>query len=528
MPHHDTARASLPPLIAGLLDPAAYPHPVERVDLIQTHISYVLLAGEFAYKVKKPLDLGFLDYSTLGRRREMCEEEVRLNQRQCSGVYLGVVPIADGPTPRIAGDGPPAEYAVRMRRVPHDRTLPALLEAGQADTALVARIGRTIAAFHASAPAGESVATHGRTPAVRRNARENFDQLRPFVGHTISATELAELESYTERSLAQHHGLIEARADAGRVRDVHGDLRADSIVVQPDGALCVMDCIEFSERIRCCDVASDIAFLAMDLERRGRRDLAAELMAAYLDDAADETLPVMLPFYACYRAVIRAKVESLLLLEPEVDANAKADAVARARAHVELALRYARRQQALTLVFMVGLSGSGKSYLAGAVASRLGAALVATDAVRRELYGRPEAPAPPDTGIYTKARRERVYRETLARARAHLLAGRSVVLDATHARKASRRSPRTLAAQCSARVLAVEVGAPADVVRARMEERARREHAASDARWEVYLRQREQYQPPREMPPEEVVTVDATQPVGSSVEAVLERLGAAP
>lgn len=525
MPQTDTTHASLPPLIAGLLDPAAYPHPVQDVELVQTHISYILLAGDFAYKIKKPLDLGFLDYSTLERRRQMCEEEVRLNRRLCADVYLGVVPVVDGDTPRIGADGPPAEYAVRMRRVPRERMLPALLEAQRADAALIERIGRTIAKFHASAPASQDIAVHGRAPAVRRNAQENFDQLRPFVGRTIAADELSELESYTAAFLARHEPLIEARADAGHVRDVHGDLRADSVAVQPDGSLCIMDCVEFSERIRCCDVASDIAFLVMDLERRGHRDLASELMAAYLDESADETLTVMLPFYVCYRAVIRAKVESLLLLEPEVSSDEKTAALGRARAHVDLALRYARRRPPLALVFMVGLSGSGKSYLAGAIASRLGAALVATDAVRREIYGRPDAQSPPDTGIYTKYRRERVYRTAIARARAHLAEGRSVVLDATHARKSSRRSVRALAAECGARVLAVEVTAPPEVIRARMEERARREHAASDARWEVYLRQREQYQPPREMPPDEVVTVDATRPVGQSVQAVLERFG---
>ncbi len=236
--------APLPDVIEGLLLPSAYDHPVERVELIQTHISYVLLAGDFAYKVKKPLDLHFLDYSTLERRRLMCEEEVRLNRRLCAEAYLGVSTIVrHGDAYRIGGPGEAVEYAVKMNRMPQERMLPQLLARGEATQTHVRMLARRIAAFHRDAATDERIARFGSVEMLQSIWEENFDQTASHVGDTITATQRDGIRAYVERFLRDNGALIDERARAGRIRDCHGDLRSDAVVIHEGGAICVMDCI---------------------------------------------------------------------------------------------------------------------------------------------------------------------------------------------------------------------------------------------------------------------------------------------
>ncbi len=518
--------APLPDVIAGLLLPSAYAHPARDIELIQTHVSYVVLAGDFVYKVKKQLDLHFLDYSTLEKRRHMCEEEVRLNRRLCSDTYLGVSRIVrSGDRFVVDADGEPVEYAVKMRRMPHERMLPQLLGRGAVTPYDIARIAHVVAAFHRGAGTSDYIASFGGIETLRANWQENLDQTDAQVGRTILAAERDAIRDYVGRFLRENEALIAERVASGRVRDCHGDLRSDSIVIREDSSICVMDCIEFSDRIRFGDVASDVAFLAMDLEFRGRADLADEFVAAYLGETPDETLPLVLNFYRCYRAYVRGKVDGIESGEPEVPDEERRAAAERAHAYFALAHRYAAVRYPRSLVMMVGLSGSGKSYVAAALAGRIGAAHVSSDAVRASVVE--GAAAGPGlaygAGAYAAEARARVYDELRRRAAAHLALGRPVVLDATHMRRADRDATRHIAEAANVSFLAVEVAASDELVREHM---ARRDGAVtvSDARWDVYIEQRRRVEPPDELPPDEIMRIDGGAPLRASVEAVMARL----
>lgn len=498
MPESPDGPGAVPPVVAWLLDPVAYPHPARRVTLIQTHISYVLLAGRHAYKIKKAVDLGFLDYGTLERRRQLCEEEVRLNRRLCPNVYLGVVPVVRaGSGYRIGGDGEAVEYAVAMRRVPERRMMPSLLERGEITPAHIRSLAHVVAAFHRDAPADARIASFGRRDAVHANWDENFAQVRPHIGATISAEDFAAIERYALAFLRERAGLLQRRADEGRVRDVHGDLRTDAVVYDGDRAACIMDCIEFSESLRCGDVASEVAFMAMDLERRGHRVLADAFVALYLEYQPDPTLTAVLRFYRAYRAFVRGKVHSIEAAAVEVPAAQRARALATARRCFALALSYAAPARP-RLVVMCGLSGSGKSYVASALAGRIGAAVVSSDLVRKDLLG-VDAMTPVTAaygwGVYTPEQRARVYEAMRERAIAYLREGLPVVLDATHEHRADRDAARALAHGHGVPAAVVHVTAAEAETRARLEARETGD-TVSGARWATYLEQRARFEAP--------------------------------
>lgn len=515
----------LPQFVTDLLSTDAYDHAVDDVRLIQTHVSYVLLAGEFAYKIKKPLDLGFLDYSTLEQRRRMCEDEVRLNRRLCDGMYLGVLPVtrrADG-THRFGGEGEPIEYAVHMRRARAERTMPHLLASGRLHRGHLTSLAAKVASFHRDADCGERVATFGRVAAVRTNWNENFAQTAPYVGRTLTGAQLDHVRAYVDRFLDEQGVLIEERADTGHVCDGHGDLRTDSVVFAPDGSVCVMDCIEFNERLRCSDVASDVAFLAMDLEFRGFMREADEFVSLYIEESdTDETLPAMMNFYRIYRAYVRGKVDSMQIEEPEISAAQRSEAAVRAVRYFELAEKYALASLPLVLVMTVGLSGTGKSFIARALAGRADAVLLSTDLIRGEhANGRGLGPAGYDAAAYTPQRRDVVYAAMIEHASRQLSLKRNVVLDATFLTRRHRELARGAAASVGVLLLVVEMTAGEPVVRERLTARTN-DGNASDARWDTYVHQREDFEPLDDVAPASLVRLDTTRPLDQLVDDVLD------
>src|SRR6516162_5740462 len=279
-------------LIEVLSDPAAYPYAVEAVDVRHTHISVVFLAGPSAYKIKKPVNLGFLDFSTLDKRRHFCEEEVRLNRRLAPEVYLGVVPVSHTESGvKMEGRGELVEWAVKMKRLPEEATLEKRLQRGQVEVGLLKALARKVAMFHARAETGEHVSAFGRFEVVARNARENFDQVAPQVGTTLSQAVFERLRRLTEEALARLGPMIESRAERGGPRDTHGDLHLDHVYLfperEPPADLVIIDCIEFNERFRYADPVADMAFLRMDLTFHDRRDLARAFADAYFRAAGD-------------------------------------------------------------------------------------------------------------------------------------------------------------------------------------------------------------------------------------------------
>jgi len=519
--------SSLPPHIAALLSPEAYPHRVGQVELIQTHISYVFLAGDFVYKVKKPVNLGFLDFSTLEKRRHFCQEEVRLNRRLCRGTYLDVVPVAyvEGAV-AVDAAGTVADYAVKMRRLPEERMMGHLLERDAVTPEMLRALARRLAEFHASAETGPEIEVFGGLETIGGNWRENFEQTEPYIGRTITVRQFQEIRGYVEGFLEQERDLFEGRVGEGRVRDCHGDLRAEAVCFT-DG-ICIFDCIEFNQRFRFSDVASDLAFLAMDLDSRGRRAMSDELVGLYAGMSGDSTLPLVLDFYKCYRAYVRGKVDGFQLDEPEVPAAQKAAARGRARAFFRLAYGYARRRTPCTLINMVGLSGTGKSYLANALAARLGAVVISSDVVRKRLLGIEPAERhtePWERGIYAPEMTEGTYEAMLKEAQPHLERGRPVILDATFLLRRHREAARDLARRRGVRYLAVECLADESVARERLSRRPEDPWTASDGRWEIFAVQRERFEPLTEAPERESLRVDTARPLGEQLDIIVDRAG---
>ena len=526
-----------PPLVRAMLQPAFYPHRPARVRLVQTHISWVFIAGDRVYKVKKPANFGFLDFSTLRRRAHACRREVALNRRLAPGLYLGVVPIFEHRAPQAphpalsrAGSGvargyslrPPGrvvDYAVVMRLLPQERLLATLLARGAANAADVRRVARRIASFHARAAA--AAPRWRRVAVLAENLRENFRQTLPFLEKTVSGGDYLLVWDYNHDFFERRRPLLEKRAREGRIRDGHGDLHAEHVSVERSRVR-IYDCIEFSDRLRQCDVAADIAFLYMDLLHHRRPDLASALMDEYLRRSGDWEVRLLIPFYACYRAVVREKVESFRLADPGITAARKRAAARRATSYFRLARELARRDARPRLILVGGLPGSGKSTIAAAMAERIGADCVASDVLRKELAGAEPGErltAAVGAGVYNTGMTDLTYRELLVRAERQLRGGRSVVLDATFGRGADRRQAAALALAVGGVLVAAECRCPVKVARQRLASRKRPGYTGpSDAGWDVYRAMRRTFAP---WPG--AVRVDTTKPVERCLAKIAER-----
>lgn len=478
-------------LIAALSQPSAYRFAVTQIEVCQTHISAVFLAGEFAFKIKKPVRLSFLDFSTLERRRHFCEEEVRLNRRLAPDVYLGVVPVTiAGTTVAFEGEGPTIEWAVKMRRLPESAALERQVDRGAVAAADVCKLAARLAEFHARGVRGPGIAAFGRFDVVARNIRENLLEAAPMIGVTICRGVHERLLALTEQSLARWRPLIDARAARGVPCDAHGDLHLDHVYLFPrepaPADLVIVDCIEFNERFRSADPVCDMAFLAMDFAWHGRRDLADTFSQAYFEACGDGEGRALLPLYVSYRAAVRAKVDGLQLAESEIPQTARDRAAARARGHWLLALGALETPERRGgLVLVGGLPGTGKSTLAAALAARANFHVVRSDVVRKELAGAPlAATSGLGEGLYSSDWSDRTYAECLRRSQDLLFAGARVIVDATFLERARRMPFYDLALHCGVPIVALDCQTDMATVKERL---AARRGDASDADWSVFL-----------------------------------------
>ena len=326
-------------LVKALSNPKAYPHNPKSVELVQTQISFVFLAGDYVYKVKKPVNFGFLDFTTLAKRRFYCDQEVVLNKRLCANIYVGVIPITKkGKSFLVEGSGKEVEYAVKMRPLPYQRMMDRMLQSDQVTPQMVEMVAKRLAEFHLKAEISEELANIGGLDTVTRNADENFSQVSSYVNQTITAKQYERIKNYTHSFLKKNAALFAKRVKEGRIRDCHGDLHAAHICFI-DG-LCIFDCIEFNDRFRYIDVASEVAFLAMDLDFHRRPELSKHFSDAYVKASGDKELLQLLDFYKCYRAYVRGKVESFQLDDPHISEDQKAKKLAVARRYFELAESY--------------------------------------------------------------------------------------------------------------------------------------------------------------------------------------------
>jgi uncharacterized protein len=515
---------SLPAVVAAMVRPEFYPHPAPAVDLVQSHISYVLLAGDHVYKVKKSVRFSFLDFSTLERRRHYCHEEVRLNRRLAPNLYRGVVAICrDGSRFRLGpeDDAAAVEYAVHMRRLPAGCSLDVLLTRRQVTPEMIDRVAARLAAFHRDADAGPAVTANGAPAAVRRVLDDNYVNARRFRDVTVAAADDDAIQAFATAFLRDHDAVFRRRQAEHRIRECHGDLHTEHICFTDD--LEIFDCIEFNPLFRYCDVASEIAFLAMDLDYHDEAALAARVVARYAHDAQDAELPWLVPFYQCYRAYVRGKVDSLKSAEEEVPAAERQAAHDSARRHFNLSYRYTWAYTR-ALVVVCGLSGTGKTVLAEALHARTGFVHINSDLMRKHLAGvlplaRPE-PVAYDVGLYSPEMSARTYQAMLDDAAAHLAAGRGVVLDGTFQLRVGRDSARAIAAAAGVPFLVVECQCEEAEVARRLAERARRGDSPSDADWAVYREQRRRFEPFAPEEQDNLLTVDSASGIAPAVRRV--------
>jgi uncharacterized protein len=334
--------AAFPPLVQAMLDPSFYPHHPPQVDLVQTHISYLFLCGDLVYKVKKPVDFGFLDFTTLEQRGFFCQQEVRLNKRFSPDVYLGVVPISlVGGSFRLGDETAVVEYAVKMRRINEEHMLYRLLQAGRVVPETMQRIGGHLAMVYAAIPSDEKARTFGALDVIATNVKENFEQTRHYIGGPVTKEAFASIERWSLSFMKKNRALFEQRVAQDCIKDCHGDLHLQHICVEEEH-IYIFDCIEFNERFRFGDVASDVAFLAMDLDFNDYPDLGSIFVDAYAAAAADLSLLEVLLFYKVYRAYVRAKVTSFLLDDAQLDKKAKEEVLQQAKRYYDLAYCYVR------------------------------------------------------------------------------------------------------------------------------------------------------------------------------------------
>jgi len=488
-------------IIAAMTEPAFYPDRPRAVEFRQTHISRVFLAGDFVYKLKKPVRFAFLDYSTLHRRYHFCREEVRLNRRLTPRVYLGIYAILPhgggfvlSADPAEQFDERAAEYVVKMRRLPDDRSLERLIGAGQVTAAEMRRIAGVLAAFHAGAARDRSM-EYGRAEEIQRSVATNLEECRPFVGDTIGEPEFGWIDRFYRSFIERQRILLDRRAHQGMVRDGHGDLRCEHICLTAD--IDIIDCVEFNESLRYADIASDLGFLLMDLDRLQAPSLGHHLLSAYLEEIGDRDLSRLLNFYKCHRALVRGKVASLKARDQDVPTEQRERARKSARNYFAAAYRYARAGSP-ALIVVCGLPATGKSTVAQALAERSGFAVFNSDVVRKRMAGK----APTERagggwgeGIYSSGFTAATYQTLADEAVQMLRGGDGVIVDATYKDRAERERLRNLARAAAVPIVFAECTLDDEQARHRLAARALRPDAVSDATWDTYLQHKAAFAP---------------------------------
>lgn len=518
----------LPRLIAALRDPARYPHPAGSIEVIETHISMVVLAGEFAYKLKKPVDFGFLDFRTLAARRHFCEEEVRINRRTAPQFYLDVVALRGTPdAPTFDGAGKIIEYAVRMRRFPKDALLGPIADLGGMDDAMADQLGAAIASFHATAARADASSAFGHPDQILAPAEQNFSQMLALDIDHATRDQLTWLRDWTRREFDRLRAAMDRRRRAGFVRECHGDLHLGNIA-WIDGAPVLFDAIEFNPEFRWIDVMSDVAFVHMDLLDHGLAPLAARCLDAYLAATGDFEGVVVLRFHIVYRAMVRAKIAALRTHQPDVTPQDHARLDKECAAYLDLATREARGSHP-ALVLMRGLSGTGKSVVAGALMERIGAIRVRSDVERKRLHGlaaTAHSGSPIGDGLYTANASESTYARLLILARTVLQAGWPVIIDAAFLRRVDRARFLELAESLGVARSIVACRAPEATLRERIARREAMGGDPSEAGVEVLARQIASEEPLTEAERQWTVDVDTTQEdLATDLSRISARLG---
>jgi aminoglycoside phosphotransferase family enzyme/predicted kinase len=516
---------SLPPLIQQMLTPDFYPHPVtEPIELLQTHISFVLLTGPYAYKLKKPVNFGFLDFSTLAKRHHFCEEEVRLNRRLAPELYLGVVAIAENDgkysfAPDHAEPGQSmaaAEYAIKMPQFDQSNLLINLFEQGKIKPEHMIDIGKQMAQFHAIAATNDHIASFGTMAAIKAVADDNYGATDRYIGRAQTQAQFDQTKAFTDKFFAEHEQLFSDRIAQGKVKECHGDVHLKNICLY-EGKIRIFDCIEFNEPFRNSDILYDAAFLLMDLQYRGRRDLANIFLNTYLEQTGDYDALPLLPLYGSMRAYIRAKVTSFLLDDPNIPEPVKASAANEAAAYYKLAHDYASSSQGKILL-MSGLSGSGKSTIARTIAPKIEAIHLRSDVIRKHLAGVGLLEQAGDE-IYTPEMTTKTYTRLANLATLLASQGFNVILDAKYDRQNLRDLVTQAATAQNIPWQIVYCQAPIEALKQRLGDRAAQGGDAGDSvatvtqTEQLLVKQQDKFEPFSAAEKANLIEIETTQPI---------------
>lgn len=497
-------------LVEALQDPARYPHPVDHVKLIETHISYVLLAGDYGYKLKKAIDLGFVDFTTLERRHFFCQEELRLNGRLAPDLYLTVASITGSPeAPTMDGTGNAIEYAVKMRRFEQANLLNHLLEHGELKLARIDEMADRVAAFHQSITTARADGEFGNPQVVIQPMRDNFKHLEPGLETDHELEQLRRIQQWTEERFKALDRAIAQRKSNGMVRECHGDMHLANMAIM-QGRLEIFDGIEFNPALRWIDVMSEIAFLTMDLEDRGAPLWSHRLLNRYLEHTGDYQGLTVLRFYQVYRAMVRAKVASIQLHQEGIEAQEKAEIKATCKSYTDLAERYIRPRRPALLVTH-GFSGSGKTTLTGPLLEALDAIRIRSDVERKRLANMPpmqRSAAGIGGGVYARGFSDRTYAHLAQQTHRIIAAGWSVIVDATFLERVRRDRFAQLAETLQVPFLILDFQAEQTLLRERIRARSTRDTDASDAGLAVLEHQLANHDPVA--PEETVLNIDST------------------
>ncbi len=491
-------------MIAALQCPEPYAHPVEAITLFETHISWVLLTGEFAYKIKKPVNFGFLDFSTLEKRRFYCEEELRLNRRLAPQLYLDVVPICGTPeAPLVEGTGMAFEYAVKMRQFDPQQTFDELLKRDALTLALMKETASTLAEFHQRISVASPSNNFGTAATIEQPTQENFTQLAQALSGQPETDDIQQIVNTLHQwSQQQHNQLLntfQQRKQDGFIRECHGDLHLRNIVLletPSNKKVTPFDGIEFSTKLRWIDVMSELAFLLMDLDDHQQKKLSQQLLNKYLSLTGDYDGISTLRYYLVYRAMVRAKVAGLRLEQID-DKNDIADCLHEIRNYIQLAQNYTQ-PASVNLIITHGLSGSGKSYLANQLALDADLIHLRADVERKRLFGISEtahSDSSLNAGIYQKDATQATYQRLFTLAKGCLKSGFSVIVDATFLQRSQRDLFHSLAQELKCNFHIVDCQAETTLLQQRIQQRERQAIDASEATLAVLEKQCQHQQP---------------------------------
>lgn len=509
--------------------PDFYPHEPKDVKHVQTHISHVYIVPPLVYKVKKPVDLGFLDFSTLEKRKYFCKCEVQLNRRLCSDIYLGVVPIAqkgDNFILEPQDETGIVEYAVKMKKLEERYFLHSLIDNDALEPKHLDRVGNKLADFYLQQNPDKKVKEFGTIERIKYNTDENFEQTEAFIDDTIDREAYNAIQYFTNEFFKRNEELFSRRKEEGCIIDGHGDLHLEHIHIKPD-RVCIYDCIEFNERLRYGDWAVDLAFLAMDLDFNERWDLEryfVHKMTALLDDS---DLPVIIDFYKCYRAYVKGKVKSIHSTEEEVSKQERDRVYKLAGRYFDLSLRYALLGSRPVVIILMGGVGTGKSTLARHLSDKMGIENVSSDSLRKSLAGLPLDERTPEAkreALYHHEMSRKVYNALFEKAETNLKKEESIILDATFSNRDRRKEFINRFNKAGMAYLFVEVVASEETVKSRLRERESKSEVISDARLEDFEMLQQRYQSPDDKEIPHLITVNTDHSKTDTVNELYRKL----